>query len=79
MHNNEAKKILCPMDLEYQKLYACLNDRVLYREEFVSLKMCPTCGLSWFKMKIDGNSGDKDKDGPPALVMWYLPMIRRLK
>jgi len=32
--NYEAKKILCPMGLEYQKIHACPNDNVLYRDEF---------------------------------------------
>ena len=27
---NYAKKLVCPFSLEYQKLYACLNDCVLY-------------------------------------------------
>jgi len=44
--NYEVKKVLCPMDLEYQKIHACPNDCVLYKEEFASLKVCPTCGLS---------------------------------
>ena len=30
----EAKKILCPMGMEYRKIHACLNDRILYRKEF---------------------------------------------
>jgi len=76
--NYEAKKILCPMCLEYQKIHACPNDCVLYRDKFDSLKVCPTCGLSQFKKKIDGND-DKNKDGPPAKVMWYLPIIPRFK
>ncbi|XP_027936218.1 uncharacterized protein LOC114191244 [Vigna unguiculata] len=79
IRNYEAKKVLCPMGLEYQKIHACPNDCVLYRDEFASLKACPTCGLSRFKKKIDGNSGDEDKDGPPAKVMWYLPIIPRFK
>jgi len=69
IRNYEAKKVLCPMGLEYQKIHACPNDCVLYRDEFASLKACPTCGLSQFKKKIDGNSGDEDKDGPPTKVM----------
>jgi len=58
---------------------ACPNDCVLHKDEFASLKACPTCGLSRFKKKIDGNSGDEDKDGPPTKVMWYLPIIPRFK
>ena len=78
IRNYEAKKILCPMGLEYKNIHACLNDCVLYRDEFASLKVCPTCGLSWFKKKIN-ESGDEDKDGPPTKVMWCLPIIPRFK
>jgi len=72
IRNYEAEKVLCPMGLEYQKIHACPNDCVLYKEEFASLKACPTCGLLQFKKKIDGNSGDEYKDGPPAKMMWCL-------
>ena len=36
----------------------------------------------WFiavKKKIDENNGDEDKDGPPAKVVWNLPIIPRFK
>jgi len=78
IHNYEAKKILCRMSLKYQKIHTCPNDCVLYRDEFASLKVCSTCGLSQFKKKIV-ESGDEDKDGSPAKVMWYLPIIPRFK
>jgi len=52
---------------------------VLYKDEFASLKTCPTCGLSRFKKKIDGNSGDEDKNYVHAKVMLYLPIIPRFK
>ena len=77
--NYEVKKFLCTMGLEYQKIHACPNGCVLYKDEFASLKTCPTCRLSRFKKKIDENSGDEDKDGPPAKVMWYLSIIPRFK
>ena len=30
----EAKKILCPVGMEYQKIHACPNDSILYRNDF---------------------------------------------
>ena len=30
----DAKKILCPLGMEYKKIHACPNDCVLYRKEF---------------------------------------------
>nr|KYP43362.1 hypothetical protein KK1_035209 [Cajanus cajan] len=56
--NYEAKKILCPMGLEYKKIHTCLNDCVLYTNDFATLKVCLTCGLSRFKKKTDGSSAD---------------------
>jgi uncharacterized protein YuzB (UPF0349 family) len=77
--NYEAKKILCPMGMEYQKIHACPNDCILYRNEYHGLKHCPTCGQSRFKVKDgDFDSGDKKKC-PPAKVLWYLPIIPRFK
>ncbi|WVZ08611.1 hypothetical protein V8G54_021957 [Vigna mungo] len=52
IRNYEAKKVLCPMGLEYQKIHACPNDFVLYIKEFASLKYCPTCDLSRFKKNL---------------------------
>ena len=34
----EAKKILCPMGMEYQKIHACPNDCILYRNQFVMMQ-----------------------------------------
>ena len=31
---NEAKKIVCPLELEVQKIHACVNDCILYRGEY---------------------------------------------
>jgi len=78
IRNYEAKKILCPMGLEYQKIHACPNDIALYKDDFASLKVCSTCGLLQFKKKIDGRR-EEDKDGPPSKARWYLPIIPRFK
>ena len=49
--NYEAKKILCPMGMEYKKIHACPDDYILYRKDFELLKSCPRCGLSRYKLK----------------------------
>jgi len=56
------------MDLEYKKTHTCPNDCVLYRDKFITLKVCPTCGLSWFKKKFYGISIDEKTNGPPTKV-----------
>ncbi|XP_058776657.1 uncharacterized protein LOC131650977 [Vicia villosa] len=76
----ETKKILCPMGLEYEKIHACPNDCILYRKEYVNYNHCPKCKASRYK-KRHGESSDDDevKKGPPAKVVWYLPIISRFK
>ena len=72
----EAKRMLCPMGMSYKKIHACPNDCILDRKEHASRHECPKCGLPWYKMKnIDGES----LEGPPAKVLWYLPIVPRLK
>jgi len=36
--NYDAKKILCPMGMEYKRIHACPNDCIVYRKEFEGLK-----------------------------------------
>ncbi|XP_058749838.1 uncharacterized protein LOC131622822 [Vicia villosa] len=74
----QAKKILCPMGLEYEKIHAYPNDCILYRKEYVNYNHCLKCKASYYKKK-DGESSDEEelKKGPPAKVAWYLPIISR--
>ena len=76
----QEKKILCPMGMEYQKIHACPNDCILYRHEFQQMPKCPRCGVSRYKVKYDEEcSSDENSKGPPAKVLWYLPIIPRFK
>ena len=61
--NYEAKKILCPMGMEYKKIHACPNDCILYRKDFELLKSCLRCELSHYKLK---QRDDDTKHGPPT-------------
>jgi len=74
----KAKKILCLMGMEYRKIHACRNDCILYKKEFEGLYKCPRCGVSRYKVKDEGDEDDIKK-GPPAKVLWYLPIIPQLK
>ena len=76
----EAKKILCPVGMEYRRIHACPNDCILYRNEFADLHFCPTCGVSCYKGN-DGecNEGAATTNHCPAKVCWYLPIIPRFK
>ena len=79
----EAKKTLCPLGLDVQKIHACINDCILYRgKEYENLDKCPVCNALRYKIRRD-DPGDVDSEPPrkrvPAKVMWYAPIIPRLK
>jgi len=77
----QAKKILCLIGMEYQKIHACPNNCILYRNEFEEMHNCPRCWVSQYKVKDDDecNSDESTKKGPPAKVLWYIPIIPRFK
>src|SRR3954469_1182092 len=78
----EAKKLVCPLGLEVQKIHACPNDCILYRGEYENLNKCPVCGALRYKIRRD-DPGDVEGERPrkrvPAKVMWYAHIIPRLK
>ncbi|KAD3336088.1 hypothetical protein E3N88_31607 [Mikania micrantha] len=77
----EAKKLMCPMGLEVERIHACPNDCILYRKEFEKQHKCLTCGASRYKRKKETDAVDDDvtKNGPPAKMLWYFPIIPRMK
>ena len=78
----KAKKVVCPLGLEAQKIHACPNDCILYRGEYENLDSCPVCNACRYKIPRD-DPGDVEgmrvKKRVPAKVMWYFPLIPRLK
>jgi hypothetical protein len=84
-HNTyEAKKIVCPLGLEVEKIHACINDCILYRgEKYENLNACPICGALRYKIGRDDPGDVEGEPSPrkrvPAKVMWYAPIIPRLK
>ena len=79
----EAKKVVCPLGLEVQKIHACPNDCILYRgQEYENLNACPVCTALRYKIRRD-DPGDVEGERPrkkiPAKLMWYAPIIPQLK
>ncbi|CAM8893259.1 unnamed protein product [Rhodiola kirilowii] len=72
----EAKKVMCPMGLEYKKIHVCPNDCILYRNAFSELKECPVCKASRYKLNKEPKGKSK---GNPSKVLWYLPLIPRFQ
>ncbi|XP_076888439.1 uncharacterized protein LOC143538874 [Bidens hawaiensis] len=77
----QAKKLMCPMGLKVERIHACLNDCMLFINEFEKIHKCVTCGASRYKCENETDEYDDDvtKNGPPAKLLWYLPIIPRLK
>jgi hypothetical protein len=66
--NYGAKKLLCPLTLEVERIHACPNDYILYRgEEYSKLNKCPICNASRYKLRDDDAEDDKKKS--PAKVL----------
>ena len=78
----KARKIVCPLGLEVHKLHACPNDCILYRGEYENLNACPVCDALRYKIGRDDPGdveGERPRKSVPAKVMWYAPIIPRLK
>jgi len=79
--NYEAKKYFVRWVWNIKKIHSCPNNCILYRNEYEDLRRCPRCGLSCYKVKVYQNDeiDEFTKEGPPPKVVWYLPIIQRLK
>ena len=42
---DEAKKIVCPLDLPHVRYHACINDCIIYRKEHAEKTSCPCAML----------------------------------
>ncbi|GJR59299.1 hypothetical protein Tco_1501461 [Tanacetum coccineum] len=60
----------------YKKIHVCSNNCILYWKDNKELTVCPTCGIS--RWKVD-NKTHKVYENIPTKVMWYFPIIPRLQ
>ncbi|CAL2247557.1 unnamed protein product [Prunus armeniaca] len=60
----EAKKTLSALEMSYEKIHACPNDCILYRNDYEDSTNCPTCGVSRWKEGKDSIL----KEGVPAKI-----------
>nr|GFA14624.1 hypothetical protein [Tanacetum cinerariifolium] len=76
-----AKKLTCPVGLAVERIHACRNDCILYKKDYKDIHECPVCKASRYKHHKNLRKLDSDvtKNGPPAKMLWYLPIIPRLK
>ncbi|KAL6180355.1 hypothetical protein ACLB2K_047019 [Fragaria x ananassa] len=52
---NLAKKTLSALGMKYEKIDACPNDCIMYRDLNVDAKKCPSCNASRWKLAKDGS------------------------
>ncbi|KAA0065885.1 hypothetical protein E6C27_scaffold538G00590 [Cucumis melo var. makuwa] len=62
--------------MKYEKIHACRNDCSLFRKELSDANVCPSCGMS--RWKIPKNS-KKEVKNVPVKVMWYFSPIPRFE
>ena len=72
----KLKGLFSALRMEYQKIHACRNDCILYRNQYKDDIACPICGKSRWKINDEGK---KIKKGVPAKFLWYFPPIPRFK
>jgi hypothetical protein len=79
----EAKNVVCPLGLQVQKIHACPSDCILYHgDENENLDASSVCGVEWNKIR-QNDTGDVGRETAkkkiPAKVIWYFPIVPRLK
>jgi hypothetical protein len=70
----KARRMLCSLSMEAEKIPVCRNDCILFRGEHASLNKCPKYNASRYKPKADDIECMK---GVPMKVIWYLPILPR--
>jgi hypothetical protein len=76
----QAKKIVCPLGLEVEKIHAHRNDCILFRNEDVMLKEYRVCRTSRYKQNdknIDEDDMGENKKVKRVTtkVSWYFCII----
>src|SRR4051812_48330816 len=66
----EAKMIVCPLDLPHVKYHTCINDCILYRDEYKDYTACPVCVQGRYK---------RENKKFPRKVVWYFHITPRLQ
>jgi hypothetical protein len=80
----QAKTIICPLELEVEKIHACQNDCMLFYNEDAMLEQCHICVTSRYK-RNDKNIDEDDiwenkkVKRVPTKVALYFPIIPHLR
>ncbi|KAL0556539.1 hypothetical protein IC582_005053 [Cucumis melo] len=72
----DVRKFFKTFDLGYQKIHACVNDCCLFRKKNENLETYPNCGSPRWLIVARTK---QIRQGVPAKVLRYFPIISRLK
>ncbi|XP_058741920.1 uncharacterized protein LOC131614337 [Vicia villosa] len=80
----ETKKMISGLGLGYEKIHACPNDCILYRDKYVKDQVCPKCGTSRWKTTNEDASANKmetfeKRKNLPAKILRWFPLKSRLQ
>jgi hypothetical protein len=76
----EAKKIICSLGIEVEKINACKNSCVLFRGDYVDLDKCPKCVYDRYKRKKDGGHDNNANDeNEPSKIIGMPTVTKRIK
>src|SRR4051794_36922502 len=65
---HEAKKVICPLGLDVQKIHACINDCILYRgEKYESMDNLKRGAVEPLPSRFFLSTGTDDPPPPPSL------------
>ncbi|KAL4315862.1 hypothetical protein AHAS_Ahas15G0227500 [Arachis hypogaea] len=78
---NKIKAMVKDLGLGYNKIHACPNDCVLFRDTYEDDEFCPICGASRYieNVEVDIEVDNLKKKPVPAKVLRHFPLIPRLK
>ncbi|KAA0054108.1 hypothetical protein E5676_scaffold2277G00180 [Cucumis melo var. makuwa] len=62
--------------MKYEKIHACRNDCCLFRKELSDVNVCPSCGMSRWKIP---KTSKKEVKNVSVKVMWYFSPIPRFE
>ncbi|XP_025640500.1 uncharacterized protein [Arachis hypogaea] len=78
---NKIKAMVKDLGLGYNKIHACPNDCVLFRDTYEDEEFCPICGAFRYieNVEVDIDVDKLKKKPVPAKVLRHFPLIPRLK
>ena len=69
----KARQVVTGLGMDYDRIHACVNDCVLFRNEHAGLDVCPECGEPRYKEGMQGTTIPRRK------VLRHFPLNPRIQ